>query len=344
MATFDEEKFLAAYNQNSEHFRSLNGLMWQIPLIAMTLTGGLWFGVSKVEANKLFQLCLLGLAAIGNIGLLVALSRLRYIMGQYLSWFETNYPAGHVTALGNGSWLTAKQIVQRTFQTLLGLAAAISFILFGVTCKSMFSTPTSLSSIAYYDRHAAELADGYEAIDFEQAHPDLALFLKPGTPPMRILDVGAGTGRDAAWFAARGHLVTAVEPSAKMRQLAGRLHPSDRVKWIDGSLPDLKGLADGQFDLVVLSAVWMHVPPDQREQAMKRLVQMLAPGASLYVTLRVGPTDKARSIYSVSFQELAALAKRLNVDAKLVGESPDLLARSNIKWERVLITKPAAQR
>jgi len=40
MADADASK-LAAYNQNSENFRSLNQLMWQIPLIAMSLTGGL---------------------------------------------------------------------------------------------------------------------------------------------------------------------------------------------------------------------------------------------------------------------------------------------------------------
>ena len=45
-----------AFEQNHETFRSLNHQMWQIPLISMTLTGGLWFGVSKVDGSPLFQL------------------------------------------------------------------------------------------------------------------------------------------------------------------------------------------------------------------------------------------------------------------------------------------------
>ena len=65
----------AAFEQNHLAFRSLNQQMWQIPLISMTLTGGLWFGVSRVEEFPLFQLALLFLAAVGNAALFVVILR-----------------------------------------------------------------------------------------------------------------------------------------------------------------------------------------------------------------------------------------------------------------------------
>lgn len=362
MAKFDDDKFIAAYNQNAEHFRSLNGLMWQIPLIAMTLTGGLWFGVSKVEANKAFQVCLLLLAAFGNMGLIIALGRLRYIMGCYLTWFENAFPEGHVSARGEGLF-TRSRLVQRTFQFLLGLAAAISLFLIGVTyrqellgglaaiiaflagviCPSMSSDPTSLSSIAYYDRHAAELADGYEAISFEAAHPDLVPLLASKTP-MKVLEVGAGSGRDATWIAGQGHDVTAIEPSARMRQLAQRRHPSNKVRWVDDSLPGLRSISGEPYDMILLSAVWMHVRPGDRPKALQRLAGLLGPEGSIYMTLRVGPTDKARSIHAVSFEEIATLGRAQHLDAHLLGDSPDLLSRSDIHWQKVLLkrAKPLA--
>ena len=74
----------AAFQQNHLAFRSLNQQMWQIPLISMTLTGGLWFGVSRVEDFPLFQLALLLLAAAGNAALFVVILRLRFVMEQYL--------------------------------------------------------------------------------------------------------------------------------------------------------------------------------------------------------------------------------------------------------------------
>jgi len=57
------------------------------------------------------------------------------------------------------------------------------------------------------------------------------------TAPATILDVGAGSGRDAAWLAAKSYEVIAVEPSANMRAAAARLHPEAKVHWISDTLP-----------------------------------------------------------------------------------------------------------
>ncbi|MCY4198668.1 MAG: methyltransferase domain-containing protein [Gammaproteobacteria bacterium] len=67
--------------------------------------------------------------------------------------------------------------------------------------------------IAVYERDAEALAERYERIEFERVHCEvLELLPKAGAS---VLDVGAGSGRDAAWFAANGYQVTAVEPSSK---------------------------------------------------------------------------------------------------------------------------------
>lgn len=76
----DFERAKVAYEQNFEQFRSLNQVMWQVPVIAMTLTGGLWFGAASVEAMAGFQYLLLILAALANLGLVVVLARLRFVM------------------------------------------------------------------------------------------------------------------------------------------------------------------------------------------------------------------------------------------------------------------------
>lgn len=119
---------LASYNQNFETFRALNALMWQIPLIAMTLTGGLWFGVSQVDAAIELRLGLLALAALGDMGLIVVLARLRYILERYLKWLNAAHPRGFVGAEGN-KWYNAPETVKRTFQVMLFCAALISVVL-----------------------------------------------------------------------------------------------------------------------------------------------------------------------------------------------------------------------
>ena len=122
--TQDFERAKTVYQQNFEQFRSLNQTMWQVPVIAMTLTGGLWFGAAKVGDMPGFQYLLLILAAIANLGLIVVLSRVRYVMGEYLNALKTFEPKAFVAADGKG--LHASKAVARTFITLLICSGAIS--------------------------------------------------------------------------------------------------------------------------------------------------------------------------------------------------------------------------
>ena len=57
--------------------------------------------------------------------------------------------------------------------------------------------------VASYDANAPTLAPGYEDLPFEEVHASV-LDLLPDAGAC-VLDMGAGTGRDAAWFAANGY-------------------------------------------------------------------------------------------------------------------------------------------
>ena len=75
--------------------------------------------------------------------------------------------------------------------------------------------------------NARQLVKQYESLSFEEVHAGiLNLLPQPGAV---VLDVGSGSGRDAAWFAAHGYDVVAVEPSDAMRAHARALHPSNRI-------------------------------------------------------------------------------------------------------------------
>lgn len=336
----DDALALAAYNQNSENFRSLNTLMWQIPLIAMTLTGGLWFGVSKVEGMPGLRIALLLLAGACDLGLIVVLERLRFIMGRYLDWLRIGNPAGFVDAIGTSRW-TGDRTVKTTFQIMLASAALISFLLLvGPMVQTAFTAKDDprAAAVAWYDAHAASLADGYEGLSAEETHPKLFAQLS-GKPPLKILDIGAGTGRDAAALAALGHHVTAVDPSAKMLRVAKALHANSDIAWVNDALPDLKR-ETGQNDIILLSAVWMHVPPADRVQAFDRLADLLAPGGSLYITLRLGPAEPARGVWSVDAEEIRTLAAAHRFQVQDLGRRPDLMGRNEVNWQALLLTRP----
>ena len=108
-------------------------------------------------------------------------------------------------------------------------------------------------------------------------------------------------------YAARGHAVTAVEPVAEMRAHGKRLHPQAGIAWIDDGLPDLVRVA-GEFDLVMLTAVWMHLDAAERRRGMARLAGLTAPGSHIVLSLRHGPVPPGRRMFDVSAAETVALA------------------------------------
>ena len=207
--------------------------------------------------------------------------------------------------------------------------------------KSHYANPDSLMpTIPHYEKNARQLVDQYESLAFEVVHAGL-LDLLPQTGTT-ILDVGAGSGRDAAWFASRGYDVVAVEPSDAMRAHARKLHPSTRINWIADSLPDLAqvrrlGLS---FDLILLSAVWMHILPASRERALRKMAMLLAPNGRIAISLRIGDPDPERAMYAVTLHELSALAQQFGLRLMSATDSPDKLGRASVSWTTAVFGLP----
>lgn len=139
-------------------------------------------------------------------------------------------------------------------------------------------------ALALYAAHGAALIDRYDRVDSATVlAPVMAHF--PG-PPAPVADIGAGTGRDAAWLAALGYAVTAVEPTETLRSAGQAQHPG--LSWRDAQLPELAGLASRGFDVVLLNAVWHHLDPADRDAALRRVTEILRPGGRAVVALRHG--------------------------------------------------------
>ncbi|MDX6742463.1 class I SAM-dependent methyltransferase [Actinocorallia sp. A-T 12471] len=195
-----------------------------------------------------------------------------------------------------------------------------------------------LPGVAAYDENAAELVAEYERLRFADVHAGW-LDLLPAAPA-RVLDVGAGSGRDAAALSRLGHRVTAVEPSDGLRTLARRRHADVPVVWLDDALPALPSLGDARFDLVLLSAVWMHLAPDERSAAMRRVAELLAPSGTAVLTLRLGPPPPGRRMFEVDPDGTAALGAREGLRVVRRVDSPDLLERPGVGWTAVAFGKP----
>lgn len=152
-----------------------------------------------------------------------------------------------------------------------------------------------------------ELIAGYDALPPEQIYASV-LDLFPAAPA-RVVDIGAGTGRDAAWLAGKGHRVLAVEPVGAFREAGAELH-GDAIAWLDDQLPALdETQRHGPFDLVLLCAVWHHLDTQDRARAVPALSRMTAPGGTLILSLRHDPGTLRRHSYAAPPEEAIDLAR-----------------------------------
>lgn len=114
------------------------------------------------------------------------------------------------------------------------------------------------------------------------------------TPRPRILDVGAGTGRNSLALARAGHDVDAIEP---VLALADRLEMAAANEALlvevireDILAPDVR-LTAGGYQLVVLSEVATHFSLPQLTDVFRKLGRSLAPDGTLMMNAFVARND-----------------------------------------------------
>ncbi len=196
-------------------------------------------------------------------------------------------------------------------------------------------------TVAAYDAHAGLLADRYERLQAEAVHAELLPFIARGTALM-ALDVGAGSGRDAAWLVSLGYEVVAAEPAAGMRAEAQQRHPEAGIRWIDDRLPDLAAVhrLGLSFDLILLSAVWMHVPPTVRTRAFRKIATLLKPGGVLMMSLREGPPEPDRPMWPAPPGEVEGLARSHGLTVLRSVATSDQLGRNEVRWTSMCLRLP----
>ncbi len=196
-----------------------------------------------------------------------------------------------------------------------------------------------------YDRVASDLFERYDALDTREVNAPI-MHLVP-SPPSRVLDVGAGTGRDAAWLAALGHNVVAVEPTHGLRgreaplfairhRVAGR--PAPELETLSGR-PDV-------FDFIKLTAVWAHLDQDEQRQSLDVLSSLLAPGGVLAFSIKCGAAPSDRPVHKVEIGPTIAHARSLGLSLLLDLDAPSVQPANRalgVTWTWLAFEAPLAQ-
>lgn len=196
-------------------------------------------------------------------------------------------------------------------------------------------------TISFYEVQAASVAARYEAV----GSPVERYFSMAFPPGARVLDVGCGSGRDAARLLDCGFDAFGIEPSAGLRSAAVAAHPGLVGRIAQGALPDTGEAFGGDFDGVLCSAVLMHVPDTELLDAALALRKLLKPNGRLLLSLPasrgevlVADRDNNGRLFSpYTAEAITLLFERLGFQSIGRWQTGDHLGRAATSWYTLLL-------
>jgi SAM-dependent methyltransferase len=132
-------------------------------------------------------------------------------------------------------------------------------------------------TIDHYDGRADSFWEGTRDHDVSQNREALLRHMA-GPPPLRILDLGCGPGRDLAAFAALGHEPVGLDGSARFCEMA-RAHAGCEVLHQDMLALELPA---SSFHGVFANASLFHVPTQELPRVLRELWVALRPRGVLF--------------------------------------------------------------
>lgn len=197
------------------------------------------------------------------------------------------------------------------------------------------------TTVQFYEENAADISRRYETVTSPVERYFAAAFVSGS----RVLDIGAGSGRDAARLLANGFDVYGVEPSEALWQASIVAHPELSNRLEGASLPELGQPFGGGFDGILCSAVLMHVPGHEMFDAAMSIRSLLNAHGRLLISLPLSRGEgltlerdgNGRLFKAYTAEEIQLLFERLGF--QLIGrwDTEDALARSGTSWYTLLL-------
>ena len=195
-----------------------------------------------------------------------------------------------------------------------------------------------LKTLEAYDHDAAAFANGWEA----QPPPvDMYDLVQQYFEPGPTADIGCGSGRDTDWLGKNGYPAIGFDAAKGLLVEARRLHPG--IEFRQAALPELLGIEEEAFTNVLCETVIMHLPADAIGASVDKLLEILQPKGTLYLSWRVtekqDKRDECGRLYSAFDPSLVLM--RL-ASEKILFNERRVNASSGKTVQRVIVRKLSA--
>ena len=192
-----------------------------------------------------------------------------------------------------------------------------------------------MDSIDYYDRYAVPYYE--ETVDFSMEE-QLERFIELLPESADVLDLGCGSGRDTVFLEEEGCVVTAMDGSEKMCELAS-IHTGKEVLHL--KVEDME--FDDVFHGIWACAVLGHFTPDEVKGVMDKILKALKDAGILYFSVKKGErTGKynGRYFYDYDREALNNLLDAFpNIKVLDIWKTNDVRADKSDRWFNVLLRK-----
>lgn len=155
---------------------------------------------------------------------------------------------------------------------------------------------------------------------------DLYTLLQTYFHPGLTADIGCGAGRDVDWLNTAGFDTIGYDASELLLDQARYRYPAWRFEL--AALPDLGTIISERFQNVLCEGVIMHLDRELIRPSVSRMLDLLVPGGTLYLSWRVMPgearRDQHRRLYSVFDKSLIlqeCLGHRVLLDREDISQS-----------------------
>lgn len=195
-------------------------------------------------------------------------------------------------------------------------------------------------TLEYYNKNAFNIFNEYI-----KSENGISNFFATAFPVRaKILDIGAGSGRDMQCLLDRGYDVYGIEPSPKLRQLAINKYPALEGRLYDGSIPELDDSFSEQFDGALCSAVLMHIPKELLFDTAYSIKRVLKHRGNLLISIPgQGPNtdsnhrdEHGRLFNDYNPEYLQLLFERIGFQLTGKWETADSLGRRERTWVTLL--------